>query len=75
MRRRGQVLTRDGEQRHTIGNYGRSTGQMISCKGMACDGEALYVSDYAKNRVQKLRLTDGALIATGEDASVQPRGS
>tara|TARA_B100000768_G_scaffold114469_1_gene105963 strand:- start:360 stop:770 length:411 start_codon:yes stop_codon:yes gene_type:complete len=59
-----QVLSRDGEQKHTIGNYGRSTGQMVSCKGMACDGEFLYVSDYAKSRVQKLRLHDGALVAS-----------
>ena len=59
-----QVLSRDGEQKHTIGSYGRSTGQMVSCKGMACDGEFLYVSDYAKSRVQKLRLHDGALVAS-----------
>ena len=59
-----QVLSRDGEQKHTFGSYGRSTGQMVSCKGMACDGEFLYVSDYAKSRVQKLRLHDGALVAS-----------
>jgi len=59
-----QVLSRDGEQKHTIGNYGRSTGQVVSCKGMACDGDSIYVSDYAKSRVQKLRLHDGALVAS-----------
>ena len=42
LRLRLQVLSRDGEQKHTIGNYGRSTGQMVSCKGMACDGESLF---------------------------------
>ena len=56
-----QVLSRDGEQKHTIGNYGRSTGQVVSCKGMACDGDSIYVSDYAKSRVQKLRLHDGGI--------------
>ena len=70
-----QVLSRDGEQKHTIGSYGRSTGQMVSCKGMACDGEFLYVSDYAKSRVQKLRLHDGALVASvgnyGNDSRVE----
>ena len=38
---------------------------------MACDGEALYVSDYEKGRVQKLRLSDGALVASGAPGRVR----
>lgn len=68
-----QVLTNDGEPKHTIGNYGRPTGQMGSCKGMACDSESLYVTDYAKHRVQKLRLRDGALVASGAHTPPSPR--
>lgn len=68
-----QILSRDGEQKHTIGNYGRSTGQMVSCKGMASDGEFLYVSDYAKSRVQKLRLHDGALAASAGNYGTSKR--
>ena len=70
-----QVLSSEGEPRHTIGNYGRSTGQVVSCKGMACDREALYLTDYEKHRVQKLRLKDGALMGSVGNFGLSRRGT
>jgi hypothetical protein len=47
-----------------IGGSGKQPGQFQYPFGVACDGTSLYVADTFSNRVQKLRLVDGAHLGS-----------
>ena len=60
-----QIFSPEGELRRTIGERGEAPGCFNYPAGMAADGAgALYVADRGNCRVQKLRLSDGAHLAT-----------
>jgi hypothetical protein len=47
-----------------VGERGKGKVEFQNPFGVACDGNALYVADTSNHRVQKLRLADGAHLAT-----------
>lgn len=73
-----QIISANGALRRNLGTRGDGPGQFLGPAGLACDGEALYVTDY-NHRVQKLQL-DGKPLAmcceygTGEKQLCFPTG-
>ena len=60
-----QIFPKDqGAAPRVIGSNGRLPGQLQYPFGVACDNASLFVSDSDNNRVQKLRLADGAHLGT-----------
>ncbi len=58
-----QSLEQDDPPR-ILGSNGKEPGQFEHPMGVACDGTSIYVTDTLNHRVQKLRLADGAHLAT-----------
>ena len=64
-----QIFSKEqGAAPRVIGSRGKQPGQFDRPYGVACDGTALYVADNQNNRVQKLRLADGAHLGTAGKA-------
>jgi hypothetical protein len=60
-----QIVSKEqGATPRVIGSSGKQPGQFNFPNSVACDGTALYVADAFNNRVQKLRLADGAHLGT-----------
>ena len=57
-----QIISANGALRRNLGSRGDAPGQFLGPAGLACDGEAIYVTDWC-HRVQKLKL-DGTSLAT-----------
>ena len=57
-----QIISANGALRRNLGSRGDAPGQFLGPCGLACDGQAIYVTDWC-HRVQKLKL-DGTSIAT-----------
>ena len=60
------VCSPDGCVRSMLGSFGDAPGLLNYPAGIAAGGEALYVADRGNCRLQKLRLSDGAHLATSE---------
>lgn len=64
-----QIFTEDGRLlRLLTSGRGEGPGQLNYPAGLATDGEALFVADRGNCRLQKLRLADGAPLASSETA-------
>ena len=57
-----QIISANGALRRNLGSRGDAPGQFLGPAGLACDGQAIYVTDWC-HRVQKLKL-DGTSVAT-----------
>ena len=57
-----QIISANGALRRNLGSRGDAPGQFLGPAGLACDGLAIYVTDWC-HRVQKLKL-DGTSVAT-----------
>ena len=58
------VFSPDGELLRTIGRHGAGTGSFDDPRGLSLDpdGTAVYVVECGNNRVQKIRIADGASL-------------
>ena len=59
------VFDQTGNSKGTIGSHGNSSGQFESPRGIAMNGDVIYVADWGNHRIQKLTIQGGFLHMFG----------
>ena len=63
------VFDASGTPTHTIGERGSGKGQFNNPRGIAIQGDVMYVADYSNNRIQKLTTRGEFMLAFGHEKS------
>jgi len=71
-----QIVSPEGELRHVLGSFGELPGELNYPAGLAADDDGnLFVADRGNCRVQKLRIADGAPLASTAPTARRPAPS